>query len=195
MTFEYFDIPFRYNETSIKLLFQNPYTLFVFWDICDADEKAFIEKYGEDSYYNSRIYLKITNISNGQVFEVDINPFAKSWYIPIHDANCKYKAELCRRINNNELSITSSNILTLPADSPNFNISDNVKFINVKTHETAFVLSRKEAIKCINKAHSDIELVETELEENKLQNKHSLQYILKNPGSINNVGSGSRYNK
>ena len=32
---EFYDIPYTYNETTVKVLAQNPTTLFVYWDISD----------------------------------------------------------------------------------------------------------------------------------------------------------------
>ena len=44
---EYYDLPYRYNQTVIKLLAQTPTTLFIYWDISDKDRKTFEEQYGE----------------------------------------------------------------------------------------------------------------------------------------------------
>ena len=34
---EYYDLPYRYNQTVVKVLAQTPNTLFVYWDISDDD--------------------------------------------------------------------------------------------------------------------------------------------------------------
>ena len=41
---EYYDLPYRYNETVVKILAQTPNTLFVYWDIADSDREKYIEK-------------------------------------------------------------------------------------------------------------------------------------------------------
>ena len=83
-------------------------------------EKRYIEKYGEHSYYNSRIYLEVSNLDNGKKFEIDVNPFAKSWFIHIYEPNCKYAAKLCRTINNEKVDIAASNPLMVPTNAPHF---------------------------------------------------------------------------
>lgn len=35
---EYYDLPYRYNQTTVKLLAQTPNSLFVYWDISDDDK-------------------------------------------------------------------------------------------------------------------------------------------------------------
>jgi len=34
---EYYDLPYRYNKTLVKILAQTPKRLFVYWDIADED--------------------------------------------------------------------------------------------------------------------------------------------------------------
>ena len=34
---EYYDLPYRYNQTVIKILAQTPHSIFIYWDISDAD--------------------------------------------------------------------------------------------------------------------------------------------------------------
>ena len=42
---EYYDLPYRYNQTIVKILAQTPKTLFVYWDISDDDRKNYIKQY------------------------------------------------------------------------------------------------------------------------------------------------------
>ena len=39
---ENYELPYRYNETIVKILYQTPNTLFVYWDISDKDRKKYI---------------------------------------------------------------------------------------------------------------------------------------------------------
>ena len=43
---EYYDLPYRYNQTIVKLPAQTPTTLFVYWDISDTDKENYIKQYG-----------------------------------------------------------------------------------------------------------------------------------------------------
>ncbi len=154
---EYYDLPFRYNQTIVRILVQTPNKLFIYWDISDEDRNNYEKKYGSDFFYNTRPYLIVTNTTMNYTFEVEINDFANSWYLNINDASCDYKVELARKfivdskhdasINNtaeehltpyftNEtLTITSSNELEVPNDHILIEkLGSSVFFRNVKTN-------------------------------------------------------------
>ena len=150
---EYYDLPFRYNQTIVRILAQTPNKLFIYWDISDEDRKNYEKKYGSDFFNNTRPYLIITNTTMNYTFEVEINDFANSWYLNINDASCDYKVELARKfiVNsenntsskktltpyfaNETLTITSSNELEVPNDHILIEkLGNSVFFRNVKTN-------------------------------------------------------------
>lgn len=139
---EYYDLPYRYNETIVKVLAQTPNTLFVYWDISDEDRKKYIEEYGEYFFNNTKPVLEVYNRTNNTKFEVDINDFANSWYLHVLDSDCDYKIELGRRpineyvkIENDYLYVTSSNETETPNDHILFDhLNNNIYFKNVKTN-------------------------------------------------------------
>lgn len=141
---EYYDLPYRYNQTVVKVLAQTPNTLFVYWDISDDDKNKYIEEYGEYFFNNTKPVLIIHNLTMNYSFEIDINDFANSWYLNVADSNCDYKIELGRRpineyvtINNNYLYIANSNNIDAPNDHILFDsLSKFVYFRNVKTNTT-----------------------------------------------------------
>lgn len=141
---EYYDLPYRYNQTVVKVLAQTPNTLFVYWDISDDDKNKYIEEYGEYFFNNTKPVLIVRNLTMNYSFEIDINDFANSWYLTVADSNCDYKIELGRRpineyvtINNNYLYIANSNDIDAPNDHILFdNLSKFVYFRNVKTNTT-----------------------------------------------------------
>jgi len=139
---EYYDLPYRYNKTIIKILAQTPKKLFVYWDISDTDRKNFIKTYGENFFDITRPVLIIRNTTMNYSFEVDINDFANSWYLNINDSDCKYSIELGRRpkeynsnINSEYIYVSSSNNIESPNDHILFENEQNmVYFKNVKTN-------------------------------------------------------------
>ena len=78
---EYYDLPFRYNQTVVKILAQTPNVLFIYWDISDEDRKIYEKEYGSNFFEKTRPYLIITNKTKNYTFEVEINDFANSWYL------------------------------------------------------------------------------------------------------------------
>ena len=140
-TIEYYDLPYRYNETVVKVLAQTPNILFIYWDISDNDKQNFINTYGEFFFNDTKPVLVIHNDTMHYSFEIDINDFANSWYLEVNDSNCDYRVELGRRpINeyakiNDYLYVASSNEIGSPNDHILFDsLNDNVYFKNVKTN-------------------------------------------------------------
>lgn len=136
---EYYDLPYRYNQTIVKILAQTPNVLFVYWDISDNDRNNFVAQYGENFFNNTVPVLLVINKTMNYSYEVQINDFANSWYLHVNDANCEYQVELGRRNKENHpdyYHVTTSNNLDMPNDHILLeNIPNNVLFKNVKTHE------------------------------------------------------------
>lgn len=140
---EYYDLPYRYNETLVKILYQTPTILFVYWDISDYDRENFIKQYGENFFNNTKPVLKIYNLTKNYDFEVEINDYANSWYINVNDADCEYKVELIRRtikyeenLNTDYIYVSSSNEIEFPNDRILLDkLPNKINFRNVKTNE------------------------------------------------------------
>jgi hypothetical protein len=154
---EYYDLPYRYNQTVVKILAQTPNNLFVYWEISDEDRKNLKEQYGEYFFEITKPVLVIHNETMNYTFELDINDFANSWYFQVKDADCEYKIELGRRpipINYNYMPqydiqkngpikpveteyiyISSSNELEAPNNHILFNDQNKIYFRNLKTNE------------------------------------------------------------
>lgn len=94
---EYYDLPYRYNETIVKILAQTPKKLFVYWDISDKDRRRYLNAFGEDFFEKTYPVLLLYNEDKNYVKEIPINDFANSWYIDIDDAKTKYIVQLGRK--------------------------------------------------------------------------------------------------
>jgi hypothetical protein len=135
---EYYDLPYRYNQTVVKILAQTPNILFVYWYISDKDKNNFISKYGESFFNNTIPVLLVINKTMNYSYEVQINDFANSWYLHVNDADCEYQVELGRRNKEHPdyYYVTTSNNLDMPNDHILLEkIPNNVLFKNVKTQE------------------------------------------------------------
>lgn len=140
-TVEYYDLPYTYNKTVVKVLSQTPKTLFVYWEISDDDRKNFKEQYGDNFFETTKPVLIIHNKTLNYSFEVEINDFANSWYLHVNDSKSDYKIELGRRYfnntsnSNNYVYVSSSNEIEAPNDHILFDKAQNmVYFKNVKTN-------------------------------------------------------------
>ena len=192
---EYYDLPYRYNQTVVKVLAQTPTTLFIYWDISDDDRKRFVEQYGEDFFNNTKPVLVIHNNTMHYSFEIEIDDFANSWYLHVNDANCKYSVELGRRpkyynetrhidIPNNYLFVTSSNTIESPNDHVLFD--KNIKTVYFKDVKTNIVTAKNitsiSFLRNMGKIYNLYDL-QSDFTKNAWINSNHWQLDLKNPSS------------
>lgn len=151
---EYYDLPYRYNETVVKILAQTPKRLFVYWDVSEKDKETYLNAFGEDFFEKTYPVLLVHNEEMNYTFEVPINDFANSWYLDIKDPKTKYVVQLGRKfrniqdvrpvreivqkeninLQNDYIHITDSNKLEVPNDHILFEtIKNQVTYRNVKT--------------------------------------------------------------
>lgn len=210
---EYYDLPYKYNQTVVKILAQTPTNLFIYWEISDEDRKNLKQQYGEYFFEITKPVLVVHNETMNYSFEIDINDFANSWYLQVNDSNCEYKIELGRRpipinynyipqydlekrgpikpIETSYIYISSSNQLEAPNDHILFNKQDKIYFRNVKTNQliekniTDFPFIRKD-----NTFISIFELYQDLYKEEILNNS----FDLSNPSS-GNPSSGNLSSK
>lgn len=97
---EYYDLPYRYNETIVKVLAQTPKKLFVYWDVSDNDREKYVKTFGDDFFYKTYPVLLLYNEDKKYVREIAVNDFANSWYIDIDDPKTKYTIQLGRKFRN-----------------------------------------------------------------------------------------------
>ncbi len=143
---EYYDLPYRYNQTIIKILAQTPHALFIYWDISDDDRKEMTEKYGERFFYETKPVLLVHNKTLNSDFEIEVDDFTNSWYLRTPTSNCVFEIELGRKKiiqdknielkpDPNVLHITKSNTLESPNDHILKETLNTVYFKNVKTNQ------------------------------------------------------------
>ncbi len=98
---EYYDLPYRYNKDTVKILAQTPNKLFVYWDFDDSMKTEITKKYGEYFWDKTYPVLIVKNQSKNYSFEIKIDDFANSWYIDIPDNSSVYSVEIGRKLKEN----------------------------------------------------------------------------------------------
>lgn len=194
---EYYDLPYRYNQTVIKILYQTPTTLFIYWDISDEDRKNFVNQYGENFFNDTKPVLIVHNDTLHYSFEIEINDFANSWYLHVNDSNCQYSVELGRRpkyygndkninIPNDYVYVSYSNEIESPNDHVLFNKDlDTVYFKDVKTNiVTAESVTSLSFIRNMGRIYSLYDL-HTNFNKNNWMDSNRWQLDLTNPSSGN----------
>ncbi len=197
---EYYDLPYRYNQTVVKVLAQTPNNLFIYWDISDKDRENYKLQYGEDFFETTKPVLIIHNTTMNYTFEIDINDFANSWYLHVNDAKCDYKIELGRRpikeiskINTDYIYISTSNNIASPNDHILFDKTQNVVYFkNVKTgaQTTKTISSNPTFIKNMGKIYNIYDIYKALYQNEDIEEI----YDLSNPSS-GNPSSGSLSSK
>lgn len=196
---EYYDLPYRYNQTIVKVLAQTPTNLFIYWDISDKDRKDFEERYGDNFFETTKPILIVYNDTLGYSFEVEINDFANSWYLHVADSKCDYRIELGRRpiiktekLNTDYIYITTSNKIESPNDRILFDKNQKmVYFRNVKTgKQIEKPLSSISFIRNMGKIYNIYDLYKAIYQDENIEEI----YDLSNPSS-GNPSSGSLSSK
>lgn len=178
---EYYEIPQKYNETSIRVLAQNPKKLFVYWEISDNDISKYLDEYGDIFYTNTTPLLILENKEKNHKFEIGIDGYANSWYIDIVDDSSTYSVTYARKVSSDILSSTTGNILAKGnilefaksnnVISPNghilYNNSNNILFKNVSTNDE-YTIPLVSVLKSSNNIYSNI----TGFKEEILENEH-----------------------
>lgn len=174
---EYYDLPYKYEKTVVKVLYQNPNTLFVYWDISDDDINGFKKAYGDNFFYVTKPVLVIHNITDGYSFEIEVNDFANNWYIHVSDAKCKYNVELGRRPSQSAkienlaehrmddfINVSYSNTIEMPNDHILFfKNNDKIYFKNIKTNKvTEKIINLKSDSKNIKSIYDKYNLSDRE---------------------------------
>lgn len=194
---EYYDLPYRYNQTVVKILAQTPTNLFIYWDISDEDRENYKKEYGENFFENTRPVLIVHNDTLNYSFEVEINDFANSWYLSVADSKCNYRIELGRRPNiktekldTDYIYISSSNEIESPNDRILFDKNHPeqvIYFRNVKSGNTyTKQISDISFIKSIGKIYNIYDLYKAIYKNENIEEI----YDLSNPSS-GNPSSGS----
>lgn len=183
---EYYDLPYRYNQTVVKILAQTSKTLFVYWDISDDDRKRYAEEFGEKFFENTVPVLIVHNKTMNYSFEIEINDFANSWYFNVNDAKCDYEIELGRRartqevsLPNNYMYVASSNVIEAPNNHILFEQNQKTLFFrNVKTNTTtAKDVSQFQFMKYMGRIYNIYDIYR------KIYRENELQELRKMPGS------------
>ncbi len=194
---EYYDLPYRYNQTIVKVLAQTPSNLFVYWDISDEDRENYKLQYGEDFFEKTKPVLIVHNTTLNYSFEVEINDFANSWYLSVADSKCNYRIELGRRpniktekLNKDYIYISSSNEIESPNDRILFDKTHPeqiIYFRNVKSGNTyTKQISDVSFIKSFGKIYTIYDLYKAIYQNENIEEI----YDLSNPSS-GNPSSGS----
>lgn len=200
---EYYDLPYRYNETIVTILAQTPKRLFVYWDVSDKDKETYKKAFGDDFFDKTYPVLLVHNEELNYTFEVPINDFANSWYLDIKDSKKNYVVQLGRKFKNIEQSkevdfdiikkeninlkndfvyITDSNKLEIPNDHILFEThSSKIKYRNVK-NGNEFTKELKDLAKDFNVVYPEniMNKLYTRLYEDEIASE---DFVRKNPGS------------
>lgn len=205
---EYYDLPYRYNDTIVKILYQTPKRIFVYWDVSDQDRQRYINAFGEDFFEKTYPVLLVHNEELNYTFEVQINDFANSWYLDINDPKTKYVVQLGRKfkeiqreqinyqvvqdekinLQNDFIYIADSNKLEIPNDRILFEkVPKKIIFRNVKTGEVV-EKETKQILSKISKIYENpqVEDLYREILGEEILNE---EYDISNPSSGGNSSS------
>lgn len=126
------------DKSYIILLIKNEHTLFCYYNVGTTTIKEFEEKYGENSWGDSKPIIKLYFIENGISREKEtiyIDPLANNWYINIEEDDKDVYVELGRLLQSNEyIQILVSGSITTPR--AHVSEDSNLYFVNINEHNS-----------------------------------------------------------
>lgn len=123
-------LPESYGEQTLYLIARDPRWLFSYWEVDWAKYPASKMQNGE-----RKIFLKVSTASGAEESNVEINPEAKNWYVPVNHPATTYFAEIGYFDKEGEWnSIVRSGPATTPPDA--LSEEAQVNFATVPFHLT-----------------------------------------------------------
>lgn len=123
----------QYEKSYIVLMVQSAHVVFCYYNISPMNIKEFEDTYGQDSWKNSRLTLKVYEKRDEEAKEIEtiyLDKFADNWYINLNRANLDVFVKLGKMLPSEKfVSIVTSNIVTTPRDEESEN--KEVHYINL----------------------------------------------------------------
>ena len=122
VTEEDYSLPPRYDFDTLVLMARDPYWVYAYWEVTHEKYRKLYEKHIHE-WGLSRPVLRIYDITPGQRTDTEMDIFleegADNWYLNIPRPRHTLVAKLGRIFPKNVFeSLLTSNLVTLPADSP-----------------------------------------------------------------------------
>lgn len=117
-----YSLPTNYNTSTLTLIARDPYWIYAYWEIAPSSIEQLRRQIG-DQVDHAAYVLRLYEISyvdfNGSnanhYFDMDVGPFANSWYINLWSDNGAYCAEIGLRTPDGKFyKIARSNFMTTP---------------------------------------------------------------------------------
>ena len=117
------DLPLEYGDTRIRLLVRDPEWMFAYWEVNDDTRRAMGLPRGG---HRRRTVIRCYNVtgrawpeeSAHYFFDVDVSPYATTWYLKVPETDQKWVAELGTFDDHGQYQlITRSNHVATPRDT------------------------------------------------------------------------------
>jgi hypothetical protein len=115
-------LPASYNDNCIVLLARDPHGVHVYWDFTgDHWTRAQNQRDADDDKLVLRVfdvtYVEFTGTNSWSSMDVELTPFATSWYVAVPRADAAYCAEIGYRSHSGRfISLGRSNVAITPRD-------------------------------------------------------------------------------
>lgn len=108
------------DKSILVLMVQNSRTVFCYFNTSSMTIKEFQDRYGENSWKNSKPIIKLYQVENGNAKEIKsmfIDTFANNWYISLDKDDIDVFVKLGRLLPDDTFAaVAVSNTVTTPRD-------------------------------------------------------------------------------
>lgn len=106
------------DKSTLTLLVQNSHNVFCYFYVSPMTIKNFEDRYGENSWKNSKPMIKVFEVVNGEAREIRtiyIDNLANNWFINLNEDGIDIFVKLGRMLpNDNFVAFAVSNTVTTP---------------------------------------------------------------------------------
>ncbi|HOK40028.1 MAG TPA: DUF4912 domain-containing protein [bacterium] len=112
-------LPPGYGENVLVILVKDPHWIYSYWEFNEQLQNNIKKIYGEKIFEESKMVIRVKDKNSNSFFDVEISPFARSWYIRVNNADIVYYCELgLIDKNGNYIKLLESNTIEIPPDKP-----------------------------------------------------------------------------
>jgi uncharacterized protein len=112
-----YDVPDTYNETRIVLLLRDPAWAFAYWDVKDAQIRAFRSRDDFDGLGLRVHQLPAADAAAARSlgsFDIPVGVLDNRWYIHLPEQQTHYRLSLLVRFSDGEEALAASNVIYAP---------------------------------------------------------------------------------
>lgn len=134
-------LPPGYGDNVLVILVKDPHWIYSYWEFNEQYQNHIKKEYGPTIFEESKMVIRVWDKNKNSYNDVEISPFARSWYIRVQNAHTVYFCEIGLIDKNGKfIKLLESNTVELPPEKPSTRTDSDYMIIK-EDFEKIFKLS------------------------------------------------------